>query len=69
MRNAIKAALFALMLALPPSVMVGLAVPNPLRSSFKDGPCNSKFFGWISSVDASCVGDGRDAGGGDFRLY
>ncbi len=52
-----------------PSVVVGLAAPSLLRSSFKDVSCISKFFGWFSGVDPSYVGDGRDAGGGDIYLY
>ena len=52
-----------------PSVVVGFAVPNLLRSSFRDVSCNSKFFGWFSGVDAAYLGDGRDAGGSDFYLY
>ena len=52
-----------------PSVVLGLAAPNFLRSRFRDVSCNSKFFGWFSGVDPSYVGDGRDAGGGDFCLY
>ncbi len=52
-----------------PSVVLGLAAPNLLRSRFRDVSCNSKFFGWFSGVDPSYVGDGRDAGSGDFCLY